>query len=303
METHEGGVGATIDPIGPGGAVGEAPEARMFNATSIVIDSFVERLQRDYVRNYGRLEESYGEILAWAGRMALERIAQTDTFYHTVEHTIMVTLVGQEILIGKHIREGGVSPRGWLHFVISLLCHDIGYVKGVCRADDGRRCATGRGDDMVGLPPGSTDASLTPYHIDRGITFIHERFGGHDVIDAEVIAQAIELTRFPTPEDSDCPETGDFRGLVRAADLIGQMADPNYLRKLPALFREFEETGMNDRLGYKDADDLRRNYPDFFWNVVHRYIGDALGHLAVTQEGRQWTANLYAHVFATEHGA
>src|SRR5215469_12457381 len=45
------------------------------------------------------------------------------------------TLVGQEILRGKHISEGGVTPRDWLHFIISLLCHDIGYVRGVCRGD------------------------------------------------------------------------------------------------------------------------------------------------------------------------
>ena len=51
------------------------------------------------------------------------------------KRTIMVTLVGQEILRGKHISVGGVTPREWLHFIVSLLCHDIGYVRGVCRGD------------------------------------------------------------------------------------------------------------------------------------------------------------------------
>lgn len=31
--------------------------------------------------------------------MALENIANSDAFYHNVEHTILVTLVGQEILL------------------------------------------------------------------------------------------------------------------------------------------------------------------------------------------------------------
>ena len=35
----------------------------------------------------------------------------------------------------KHMREGGVTPEDWLLYVISLLCHDIGFVRGVCRAD------------------------------------------------------------------------------------------------------------------------------------------------------------------------
>jgi hypothetical protein len=273
----------------------------MFNGTGLMIDAFVDRLQRAYTRNYGTFAPQYGEILGWAGRMALERISQTDALYHDVEHTIMVTLVGQEILRGKHIRQGGVTPSDWLHFTISLLCHDIGYVRGVCRADRGDVCSTGRGDEVVKLPPGATDAFLTPCHVDRGILFIRERFGGHSVIDADVITENIALTRFPTPEEADHQETSDYRGLVRAADLIGQLADPGYLRKLPALFWEFEETGMNARLGYKNPADLRSGYPSFYWNVVHRYIHDGLEHLSVTQEGRQWTANLYAHVFATEH--
>lgn len=272
----------------------------MFNPAELVIDNFVVSLKRAYTRNYGVMEPSYGEILAWAGGMALERIAQTDAFYHTMEHTLMVTLVGQEILRGKHMREGGVKPGDWLQFMISLLCHDIGYVKGICRDDDGRRCTTGN-STMVTLPPGATDAFLSPYHVDRGKIFVQERFGGHDLIDADAISRNVELTRFPVPEKEDRQETDDYAGLVRAADLIGQLADPGHLRKLPALFMEFEEIGTNAKLGFKTPEDLRTDYPNFYWNVVHRYIATALRHLEVTQQGRQWTANLYAQVFATEH--
>ncbi len=273
----------------------------MFNGTRLVIDAFVDQLMQAYHRNYGTFEPAYGEILGWAGRMALERIAQTTALYHDVEHTIMVTLVGQEILRGKHIREGGVTPSDWLHFVIALLCHDIGYVRGVCRADRGDVCSTGKGDEVVRVPPGATDAFLTPYHVDRGMLFIQERFGGHQVLDTDLINQSISLTRFPVPETGDAPETTDFRGLVRAADLIGQLADPDYLRKQPRLFWEFEETGINQKLGYKTPADLRAGYPSFFWDTVHPYIEEGLLYLRVTQEGRAWIANLHAHVFATEH--
>src|SRR5687767_7360813 len=99
--------------------------------------------------------------------MALESIANSDALYHDVEHTIMVTLVGQEILKGKHLHAGGVTPRD---------------------------C-------------------------------------GHQCIDAEVIAANIERTRFPVPDDSDHQGTADYPGLVRAADLIGQLADLCHLRK------------------------------------------------------------------------
>ncbi|WP_176329697.1 Npun_R2479 family HD domain-containing metalloprotein [Thioflexithrix psekupsensis] len=273
----------------------------MFNPTGLVIDAFVEQLEQAYRRNYGASEAASGSIIAWAGRMALEHFANSDALYHNMEHTIMVTCVGQEILRGKHIRDGGVSHRDWLNFIISLLCHDIGHIRGICRADSHGRYATGLGGEFVTLPEGATDAAMSPYHVDRGKLFVRERFGGHPIIDAEIIAANIELTRFPVPDNRDHQSTHSYPALIRAADLIGQLADPHYLRKLPALFYEFEETGINKHLDYHSPADLRKSYPAFYWGMVSHYIQDGLNYLRITQEGRQWIANLYAHVFASEH--
>src|SRR5260370_332847 len=121
-------------------------------------------------------------------------------------------------------------------------------------------------------------------------------------IDVSSIEANIEHTRFPVPEGKDYANPADYPGLVRAADLVGQLADINYLRKLPALFAEFSETGVNERLGYRSVADLRAAYCGFFWQVVKPYIGDALRYLRVTQEGKQWIASLYAHAFSEEHG-
>jgi hypothetical protein len=144
---------------------------------------------------------------------------------------------------------------------------------------------------------------MTPYHVARSKLFVRERFGKVSLthINTREIEDNIEHTRFPFPEDDGHTSTDDYPALVRAADLIGQLADINYLRKTSALFSEFRETGMADTLQYKSADDLRANYPRFFWNVVRPYVGDALRYLQVTQEGKQWIANLYANVFAMEH--
>lgn len=275
----------------------------LFNATQLLIDHFVSQLREGYTRTYGGWKPDYADILSWAGNMALENIANSDALYHNVEHTILVTLVGQEILRGKHIREGGVSCEDWLHYIISLLCHDIGYIKGVCRQDREAEglYATGINGTMAQLPPGASDASLTPYHVDRGKLFISERFGGHKLIDAEVIKANIELTRFPVPKDEDHQDTAYYPGLVRAADLIGQLSDPRYLKKVGALYYEFEETGVNKGLGYRHPGDLRQNYAKFFWNVVYVYIKDALYYLELTQQGKQIIANLYSNVFVIEH--
>jgi hypothetical protein len=275
----------------------------MFNPTQIVIKAFVEELQEMYGQVYGVLEPAYPGIIGFIARLALENIANSDAPYHDVNHTIMVSLVGQEILRGKHTSEGGVTPRDWLHFVISLLCHDIGYVRGACRGDRNGHYVSNMQGDLVSVPAGATDASLTPYHVTRSKIFIRERFGKASLthIDTREIEANIEHTRFPVPEDEEHTSTGDYPGLLRAADLIGQLADINYLRKTSALFAEFRETGATEKLGFQTAEDLRAAYPSFFWNAVKPYIGDALGYLRVTQEGKQWIANLYAHVFSEEH--
>lgn len=273
----------------------------MFNATQILIDAFVSKLKAGYHRTYGGYKPDYEDIIGWAGNMALENIANSDALYHNVEHTILVTLVGQEILRGKHIREGGVSCEDWLHFIISLVCHDIGYVKGVCRQDKPGLYATGIDGKTVLLSDGCTDASLAPYRVDRGKLFIDERFGGHKLIDVEQIKRNIELTRFPVPEMAVDRDTIDLPGLVRAAELIGQLSDPGYFKKIGAIYYEFEEIGMNQELGYQNPGDLQANYSQFFWNSAYAYIQEALRYLALTQQGKQIIANLQANVFVLEH--
>ena len=274
----------------------------LFNYKYLAVEKFAADLEVEYQKTYGNLE-GYGGVLSWIARFALENISNSDMLYHDVEHTMLVTTVGQQILIGKHLTEGGVTPQDWSHFIGALLCHDIGYVRGICRGDQNGVYATGVGDETVELPKGGTDVALTPYHVDRSKQFVLERFGGKMLldIDAEFIASMIEMTRFPPPDDPAYKDTASYAGLARAADFIGQLGDPDYLRKLPTLFYEFEQLGTNEQLGYKNPDDMRVGYAGFFWNVVSPYIQDAVKYLRVTLDGKQWVASLHAHVFEVEH--
>jgi hypothetical protein len=253
------------------------------------------------------MEPQFGNIIVWSGQLALENIANSDALYHDVEHTLMVTLAGQAILEGKHFLEGEVSPRDWTHFMIALLCHDIGYLKGICKGDEDGVMVTGIGEERIEIPLTCTDAMLAPYHVDRSKLFVLERFGQGllvdmaSVIDAELLASYIELTRFPVPDDDDHKDTKGYPGLLRAADFVGQLGDPHRLRKSAALFYEFEEIGLNAKLGYEMPGDLRARNAEFYWGVVSRYVQEALRYLRVTQDGKQWIANLQANVFGPEH--
>ncbi|HIL82388.1 MAG TPA: metal-dependent phosphohydrolase, partial [Pseudomonadales bacterium] len=274
----------------------------MFNPSSVVIEAFVDELVELYVNMYGK-NESDIQLIISNSRNALEIIANSDAPYHDVNHTIMVTMVGTEILRGKILIEGSVSANDWVHFVISLLNHDIGYVRGICRADRSGRYAINMAYDTIAPMPGSTDASLTPYHVDRAKLYITERFESEDRIDTTVICENIERTRFPVPSEEDHQESDDFPGLIRAADLIGQLGDPQYHRKISSLFAEFKETGQAAKMGYTTAADLGEGYPKFFWEIVTPFIAEGIRLLRRTQEGQKWVANLYANVFTIEHEA
>lgn len=273
----------------------------MFNPTDIAIEGFVARLVHAYRQTYSNLKPEIPGIVEWVGRMSLERIADSDALYHDLNHTMQVTLVGQKIIEGKHVREGNVKPEDWLCGVLALLCRSIGYVRGICTDDTDFEYVIDEKGTTMELPAGSSDASLSGYHVARAKIFVRERFSKAGMFDVEQICANIERTRFPIPDDPAYAPTDDFPGLVRAADLIGQLADPHYMRKLNALYLEFEENGRKDSLGYQTLSEMVDSYPQFFWNTVRPYIMDGLRYLQITQEGKQYIANLYSHVFAAEH--
>jgi hypothetical protein len=272
----------------------------MLNPTSLLADALGRNLAEVYGRTFGSREPQFAAALDEAARLVIERIAGSDALYHDSQHTAFVALCAQDILRGRRL-EKVVSPEDWLHCMLAALTHDIGYVRGACSGDTVDQFVIDAVGNTVTPPRGASDAFLMPYHVERSKIMVRERFGPVPVIDEERIARAIELTRFPVPDDDDHAETDTEAGLVRAADLIGQLADPLYLRKLNALYGEFVENGVNEKLGYQSPADLVERYPQFFWSKVERYICDALRYLEMTMEGRQWTATLYSHIFAIEH--
>ena len=272
----------------------------MLNPTSLLADALGRNLAETYRRIYGEQEPRIPAALDEAARLVVERIASSDALYHDAEHTALVTLCVQDILRGRRL-ERTVTPSEWGHTILAALNHDIGYVRGICAGDTADHFVIDSTGQTVTPPRGASDAFLTPYHVERGKIKVRERFAAVPFIDGERVAAAIELTRFPVPDDEDHAATDTEAALVRAGDLIGQMGDPLYPRKMNALFQEFVETGTHEKLGYSSAADMADRYPQFFWSKVERYIGDALRYLEMTMEGKQWTATLYSHIFAIEH--
>ncbi|MHB2167656.1 HD domain-containing protein [Alsobacter sp. R-9] len=271
----------------------------MFTVSELAADALGPFLAEDFRRTFGSSEAPLAEGIETAARLALECIGLSDAPYHNVEHTMMVTLVARDIMRGRYLLKK-TTPQDWLHVLISCLYHDIGYVRGVLNDDRPPRYVASMHGETVELPRGASDAWLSAYHVDRSKLFVLERLGdGAGFIDARRIANAIESTRFPAAISNDETEDGV---LVRAADLIGQLGDPAYLRKAFALFCEFRETGLDVQLGYTSAADVIERYPDFFWKSISPHLGLAMRYLSVTADGRAWIARLDSNVFAAERG-
>jgi hypothetical protein len=265
--------------------------------TAIAAKSLAKFLAKDFRQIFGSAQEDRAERLSSLARSTMEFLGRTDALYHNLEHTMLVTLVGRDILRGRTLTER-IEATDYDHLIVACLLHDIGYVRGALKGDTKTDFVIDESGRTVTLPRGASDAALTPYHVTRSKIFAYERFGKSPTLDANRLARAIEATRFPPGSDhgADLEPT-----LVQAADLIGQLGDPLYARKANALYYEFEEIGMNRQLGYTSPADLIDKYPAFYWNSVAGHLGAATMYLSATVSGQQWIAHLHNHVFCAEH--
>jgi hypothetical protein len=258
----------------------------------------LEEFLGGYMRSrFGSTKPHLVQIVPAAARLALECIGNSDALYHNVEHTMLVTLAGHDILRGRALHTR-MSAEDYAHVIIACLAHDIGYVRGLFKDDDADGFVVDAAGQRVTLPRGSSDAALMAHHVDRSKLYVMNRLEG-EPLDKKRIADAIEGTRFP-PQPGQ--EHGEEASILRAADFIGQLGDPNYLRKANALYHEFEEVGINRQLGYESPADIVNRYPQFYWNSVAPYIQTEIRYLNMTPNGRQWIASLYGNVFRAERG-
>jgi hypothetical protein len=271
-------------------------EGAMFTIPELTAEALGSHLAEHMGRRFGSTDAGLIERVESAARLAIDCIGNSDALYHNVEHTMMVTLVGYDILRGRQLlMETNASD--FAHLIFACLFHDIGYVRGILKGDSADGYIVDAKGNKAEVPRGSSDAALLPYHIDRSKLFVMDRMAKIKDLDATRVANAIEFTRFPSTHGADDSEEGM---LVRAANLIGQLGDPQYLRKASALYYEFEEVGMNKQLGYTSPADLIDQYPKFYWNSVAAHIHSAIRYLNITSNGRKWIANLHSNIFRAE---
>ncbi len=205
------------------------------------------------------------QAFAWASQCFNGQFANyqpIDAHYHDFEHTLQGTLCLARLLHGY--RNADATPeltrRAFELAVLAILFHDTGYLKAR--------------NDTEG-----TGAKYTIVHVARSADFAREFFQrqGSSTEDIDAIRNMIRCTGV-NAELADIPFHNQLeRNLgcaLATADLLGQMAAPDYIEKLPVLFREFSEATRHEgpnagRLAaFNSAEELMRNTPSFWENYV-----------------------------------
>src|SRR3954447_11616664 len=71
----------------------------MLNPISIMADRLGDYLSDLYLQYFSQRNPEYATYMGGAARLVLERIGNSNALYHNIEHTIMVTLAGQQIVM------------------------------------------------------------------------------------------------------------------------------------------------------------------------------------------------------------
>src|SRR3984957_14129342 len=76
-------------------------------------------------RRFGATHADLIALIPSAARLASERIGYSDALYHGVEHTMLVPLVGYNIMKGRSLLKP-TSASDYAHLIVACLFHDIG---------------------------------------------------------------------------------------------------------------------------------------------------------------------------------
>ena len=247
------------------------------------VERYVERVfRRHYPQDdFGPIHKTFADVTdLFAGRFPGYQAC--DMQYHDLEHTLQGTVALIHLLDGLNKAPDGLFLP--VHFytlgVHAILLHDTGYLK-----EEG---------DIPG-----TGAKYTITHVDRSMDFAESYLALRRYLspDLNAVRHMIQCTGYFV-DTSKILFQSEFERMLGfalgTADLLGQMAAPNYLKELDGLYEEFRECVEHDGpsaaalAAYDSAHDMREKTPQFYrghvmrmlitqWGGVFRFMERPLG--------------------------
>ncbi len=187
----------------------------------------------------------------------------SNTKYHNLQHTSSVTLATARLIHGLHVQGLFFSPRIVQLCLIGALFHDTGLIQTEEETEGtGARFNVGHEDRSIAL--------MEKYLAEKGYSQEDIRDCGH-IIKCTELSFPIENIPF---ESEDVRLMGKVLG---TADLIAQIADEDYQEKLPLLFLEFQEAGIE---GYESPLELFKKTEEFYHAFVRKRMTVVLGGIS-----------------------
>ncbi len=193
---------------------------------------------------------------AFDGRLA--GYQNLKTLYHNRSHTNEVVLCTSRMLHGLHLAGQGLDDDHIDAALIGALMHDVGYL-------------------MSDEEASGTGAQFTASHVMRGVEFTQRHMRDLPPALLDTTTKVIMLTdhrKHPDWVKFDNPMQQRAAYATATADLIGQMANREYLERVLLLYFEFEEARMG---GFADVHDLLEKTTAFYRMTKGRLDQDLHG--------------------------
>lgn len=196
------------------------------------------------------------------------------TLYHNRSHTNEVVLCTSRMLHGLHLAGQGLDADHIDAALIGALMHDVGYL-------------------MKDEEASGTGAQFTDQHVRRGAEFARSHLIDlpPDVLDA--VTKVILLTDHRKKFGwitFDNPQQQRAAFATATADLVGQMANREYLERLLLLYFEFEEAKMGNFASIHELLEKTASFYALTKLRLDRDMNGLFGHLTRhfnQQQGRE----------------
>lgn len=198
------------------------------------------------------------ELLNRAFDGNLDGYQKLKTLYHNRTHTNEVVLCTARMLHGLHLAGQGLDGDHIDAALIGALMHDVGYL-------------------MNDEETSGTGAQFTESHVMRGVEFTRRHLADLPPALLEVTTKVIMLTdhrKHPGWVKFDNLQQQRAAYATATADLVGQMANREYLERVLLLYFEFEEAQMG---GFADVHDLLEKTTAFYRMIKGRLDQDLNG--------------------------
>jgi hypothetical protein len=123
----------------------------MITIPELVAQALGSFLTSETKSRFGSSHARLAEALPFAAKLTMECIGNSDALYHNIEHSMLVTLAGHDILMGRQMLRS-TTAGDYANFIMACLTHDIGYVRGILHGDDNESYVADLSGRTIRLP-------------------------------------------------------------------------------------------------------------------------------------------------------